>query len=150
VSKRLMAMLVAATALALIAGGCGGGDEESLTRAEFIEQADAICTESSKQIEREYRAFAEGGARKGGISKAEGQEVGQEILLPNVQSRVEELRELNPPEADEDQITAMLDALEAGVEEGRENPKSLFSGDYPLEEANKMAQEYGFKACGRA
>jgi hypothetical protein len=147
---RLTAALVGVLALAAIASGCGSGGDERLTKAEFIEQADAICKQANNRIRKEYEAFVKENVGQNGVSRAQGTEVGENILLPNVQSQAEEVRELEPPEVDEDQIAAMLDAFEAGVRKGREEPKSLFSADYPLDEANAMAHKYGLKVCGLA
>jgi len=148
---RLMAMLAGVVAIAAIATGCGSGGSDPLTKAEFIEQADRICKEGSNQIRKEYEAFAkQHNTAKTGVSQEQGTEIGLQILLPNVQSQTEELRELEPPEGDEAQVAAMLDALEAGVEEGNQNPKSLLSSNYPLSKGNQLAQKYGFKVCGQA
>lgn len=145
---RLTVVLTAVLAMAAIATGCGGGGSESLTKAEFVEQADAICKQSSNRIGKEYEAFAKSQAKETGLSPMQWTETGEQILLPNVQAQAEELRELAPPEADADEISRMLDTFDAAVEEGQEDPKSLFSANSPLAEANELAREYGFEVCG--
>jgi hypothetical protein len=136
---RLTAVLIGVLALAAIAAGCGSGGSDPLTKAEFIEKADAICTQARNRIKKESAAVTK---------EAQGAEVSEKIVLPNVQIQAEELRDLEPPEADEDQIEAMLDRLEAGVEKGRQEPESLLSADSPLIKANEMAEKYGLKVCG--
>jgi hypothetical protein len=146
---RLMAVLTGVLAMVAIATGCGGGDSERLTKAEFIEQGDAICEQSNNQIRKEYEAFAKSNeVKEAELTNAQGAEIGGQILLPNMQTQAEELRELNPPEADEKQIVKMLDALEAGIAKARDEPKSLIGADYPFAETNELAQKYGFKVCG--
>jgi len=68
-SKRLLALLFGALAIALVAG-CGGGSDSttggdssesasSLTKAQFIKQADGICEQGNKAVAAEAEEFAE-------------------------------------------------------------------------------------------
>ena len=60
------------------------------------------------------------------------------------------IRDLTPPEGDEDQITAIVDAADQGIDEIEADPAALTQGDEnPLAEASRLASEYGMKACGQ-
>lgn len=154
-SKRLIVTLAGIAAIAVIAAGCGSGSDDStssLTKAEFIAQADAICKKGNDEIEANFEAFAKKNGLKGNEepSKAQGVEISETILLPSIESQSEELRDLEVPNGDEAEISAMLESLDQGVEEAEEDPESLFaSKSDPFGPANKKAKEYGLKVCGQ-
>jgi hypothetical protein len=153
VSKRICTMLAAVVALAAVAAGCGGGDgedEATLTKAQFIKQADKICKKISEKNKEDFQAFVQKAQGEGGLEKSGG-DIGQEVVLPNFEAKVAQLTELEPPSQGEKQITAWYEALEAALEEAQEDPNTLIgfaaSPDAPLVEANRIAREYGFEEC---
>jgi hypothetical protein len=155
VNKGLIAVFVGVVAIAAIVAGCGSSDDESssLTKAQFVAQADAICKAGNAEIESEFEAFA----KKNNIdeneepSKAQKVELSETILAPNVTNQAEEIRALEAPSGDEDEVSAMLDSLDEGVEEVEANPQAPFESKQPnpFGPANKLAQEYGLKVCGQ-
>ncbi len=154
-SKRPIALLAGALAIALIAAGCGSSSDDStasITKAEFIKKSDAACTKGNEQIESEFQSYA----RKNGISEkkepteAQSTQLSETILLPAVQQEVEEIRALGAPSGEEDKVNAVLDAVEEGIEKGEEDPGSLVTENpAAFAKANKLANEYGFKVCGK-
>jgi hypothetical protein len=155
VSKRIIAMLAGALAIAIVAG-CGGGgdsttgsDSSSLTEAEFIKQADAICEKGDKESSKEVEAFVEeNNVDTNKPTTKQQEEVITEVVAPNVQGQVEQISELGAPSGDEKKIEAMVDAVEEGVEEIEADPKKLIEGNNPLGKGSKLAKEYGLKSCG--
>jgi len=150
VGKRLTAMLAGALALAAIAG-CGGSDsEESLSKAQYIKQGDAICQEAYDEYQSEYDAYAkEHGIKKGAFpSRKQLYEVMEEFYIPSREARLAGLQELNPPSADEDEVEAILAATEDGLEKANKNAQLLFGETpYPFEKANDLSTAYGFEVC---
>lgn len=154
-NKGLIAAFIGVVAIAAIVAGCGSSDDESssLTKAQFIAQADAICKKGNAEIESEVEAFAE----ENGIeeneepSKAQQAEVSETILAPNIENQSEEIRDLEAPSGDEDEVSAMLDSLDEGVEAVEANPEAPFESNQPnpFGQANKLAKEYGLKVCGQ-
>jgi hypothetical protein len=154
-SKGLIATLAGVAAIAMIVAGCGSSSDDStssLTKAQFIVKADAICKKGNTEIESGFEDFA----KEAGIKEnkeptpAQGVEVSETVLIPYIKEQSEELRDLEVPSGDEEEITAMLDALDEGVEEAEEDPEALFtSKSDPFGPANKMAKEYGLKVCGQ-
>jgi hypothetical protein len=142
----LFLMLAGVLAIGLIASGCGSDDDstdgEALTKEEFIAQADAICQQgnddldaasarlSTKTTDAQFEAFV------------------NDEIVPNVQGQLDQIGELVPPEADQEQIDALLDSANDGVEELAQDPSQAQYGD-PLGEANTLATDYGLKVCGR-
>jgi hypothetical protein len=155
VSKRFIALLAALAAISVIAAGCGGGSDSSSTsatisKAQFIKQADAICAKGNKENEAEFEEFAKenGLSEKKEPTKAQQEEAISEIVAPGVEKQIEEIDALGAPEGDEGKIEAMVAAVEEGAEEIEANPASLIEGKNPLAKGSKLAKEYGLKTCG--
>jgi len=156
--KKALWLLVLALATGLIAAGCGDDDDddggngggnggEALTKQEFITQADQICSEGNAEIE----AGAEDtfGGSDQPPSPAEEEQFATDTVIPSIQSQVDQIGELASPEGDEDQVQAILDAAQEGLDAGNDDP-SLFAGENqdPLAEATRLAKQYGLKVCG--
>jgi hypothetical protein len=155
VSKRLVALLAALAALALIVAGCGSGggstssESSSLTKAELIKQGDAICKQGEEALEEEANEFAkENGIDTNKPTKAQQEEVIAQVVAPSLHKQAEELRELGTPSGEESVVEEIFDSLEKGTEELEAEPGALLKGTNPVEEASKLAREYGFKECG--
>jgi ABC-type glycerol-3-phosphate transport system substrate-binding protein len=157
-SKRLIAMLAAVLAVAVVAAGCGGSDDSSsattetaaaLSKAEFIKQADAICTKGNESIETEANEFAEeNNVNTKKPKRAQQEEVIIDVVAPGVRRQGEEIAELGAPSGDEEEIDAIVAAVEEGADELEEDPGLLISGKNPLAKGSKMADSYGLKVCG--
>ena len=147
-----LAVLVAVAAVVIGCGSSDGGETstETLTKVEFVKQADAICEKGTEENQAEFEEFAEenGLSEKKEPTKAQQEEAVTEIVAPGVQKQIEEIDALDAPEGDEEQIEAMVAAVEEGVKEIEENPAALTEGKNPLAEGSKLAKEYGLKACG--
>jgi hypothetical protein len=162
--RRLVVALFALLAVVLIAAGCGGGGSsssstsgsttesdsggEAPTKADFIKEADKICTDDEDELNQEINAFA----KEKGISKTEEPakdlqiELFHNLVLPNIAKQAEELAELTPPEGDEATIEDLTDTLTEEVAAAEE--ESGLPGDTTLKGATDKAKAYGFKSCG--
>ena len=133
-------------ALALIAAGCGGDDEgEALTKEEFIAQADEICATGDEEISAS--ADEEFGDLKEEPPAEEQEAFLSEVVAPNYESQLAEIRELNPPEEDAEEVEALLSALEELIAQLRDDPAAVLEATEPPE-ASILAQEYGLQNCG--
>ncbi|HEX5929441.1 MAG TPA: hypothetical protein VFY48_08610 [Solirubrobacterales bacterium] len=148
--KVLLAMVMAIALVAL--AGCGGSDddggEEALTKVEFIEQGDAICTKAEDQAETEAEEFAEeNGFNLEKATDEELEEAVAEVLVPALGQQAEEIDALAAPEGDEETVEEIVVALEDGTADVEDDPSVVFEGS-PLKEASQLAKAYGFKVCG--
>jgi hypothetical protein len=156
-SKRLLVLLAGALALGLLVAGCGSSDDSSeentssLTKAEFIKQADAICEKADDEIEGEVEAFAE----ENGIptDKEPSDEVKEElvveVIVPSIEEQAEGIAALGAPSGEEDQIDQIVEGIETAASETAEDPSSVISGsEGAFKGVNEEAKEYGFKVCG--
>lgn len=152
-NKALLAALAALFVLAALVAGCGGGDETTdetvtLTKAEFIEQGDAICKKGNDLSEKEAEEFAEANDFElGKASKEQLEEAVAEVLVPNLNQQAEELDALGAPEGDEDKVEAIVVSLEGAADELEDEPGLIFEGK-ALKEPTELAQDYGLKVCG--
>ncbi|MGH2923504.1 MAG: hypothetical protein ACRDKH_05690 [Solirubrobacterales bacterium] len=146
-------LLVIALAAGLIAGGCGddddddGGGGEALTEQEFITQADQVCRDGDAEIEaEEQQLFGEGEP-----SQAEIERYATEIFVPGVQSQIDGIRELQPPEEIEGEVTEFLDTAETALDGVEEDPSAFGDeqAEDPFAEATQMASDLGLKVCAQ-
>lgn len=159
---RLTALLIAALVIAAVASGCGGGGNgsssgddgdataTSISKAEFIKEADAVCTQGGKRTRAKFAVFFEEKAIPEGQEPSTEQleEIGTKIMVPALEEQVEEVRKLGFPAGDEDQIEAFLSGVEEATEKIEEEPKLAKSADKLLTDAHKAIAGYGFKVCG--
>jgi hypothetical protein len=144
-----LAMLVAALAAALIAAGCGGDDDDDdiADRAALIQEADAICAEGDREIDAEAQDVF-GGAQQE-PPPAEQEAFVEDTVIPNIQDQIDQLRELDPPDEDADEFTAILDEAQAALDELEQDPAAFVGGGQnPFAEVNQMAREFGLEECG--
>jgi hypothetical protein len=166
-------LLVTVLAAALIAAGCGDDDEDTTTAAtttetgatgatgaaggeplskpEFVRRADEICREGDRRIDQEAEDFFGGLEQDPGSAELE--EFASEVVIPNIQQQLDDIRSLTPPEGDEDEVSAILDAAQEGLDELEADPSSIDEGPDAggaFAEANRLAQDYGLKECGDA
>ncbi len=148
-SKGLIALFAGVLLIALVAGCGSSSDSSSLTKAEFIKQADAICTKGEKAIETGAEKFAEeNNVNTEKPTKAQKEEVITQVVAPSIRKQGEEISELGAPSGDEDKVEAIVDSVEEGADELESKPAQLFEGKNPLAAGSKLAKEYGLKVCG--
>lgn len=138
-------------ALAMVVGlgvaGCGDGGGDPLTKAAFVERGSQICTETNQRIEeRAASAFREPGK----IPTAEEiEKFASETVVPQIESELDRLEELEPPEDDVDRIDDIIEEGRNGVDDVREDPTILLSSaDDGLSEYRELASGYGLENCG--
>ncbi len=168
---RLLSSLVGAVVVAVLVTGCGGGsgsstgeaDEARLSHAEWVSQADAICSvdhEANATLESEFQALA-----KGGLTSAKVREEAAELLrgaVPSVETEVEGIRALRPAPADEAQVIRVVGGLERTQRLDEKLAEALETGSAQELEAvigqvaangtrlEALAGELGTKVCGKA
>ena len=158
-AKTIAVSLVAGLSLAAC-GDDGGG--ESLSKEDFIAQADAICADHGTQLDAIFEeAFAEVDETDMDDPQAAAQQYAGVVAdsEPVMRDQVEALRALEPPEADADELNSQLDALDAAVTEfvdltedgaaGDEAALAAIESDVdPFAAVNERAFEYGLRVCG--
>ena len=146
VNKVVVGIILGLVAIAAIASGCGGGDDDSLTKAEFTRKAEAICT---KGQEKKGTALAAGFEEKGkkASSKAVQEELVTDYALPPLDQMTAELAALDPPSEDEEQVEEMIGSYEEALAKMKKDPAIGIAESNPFAEADRMAQQYGLEVC---
>jgi hypothetical protein len=154
--KTAVAMLATVLAAGLIAAGCGGDDDDDTaaatptpggeppSKSEFIQEADAICSEGDQEIDQ--------AAEQLGPGRPSDQELEQfttGTLVPGIQQQIDDLRALTPPAGDEEEISQFLDSAQQALDELEQDPALLLSGDDPFVEVRQFGERYGFEACAQ-
>ena len=142
--RKMFFALLAVALLALI--GCGGDDEgsgsgEPLTKAEFLEQGNAVCAEGNEAIDDAAADLSQNSPQE------EIEAFASETLVPEVQEQIDGLSELSPPEGDEAKVEAIIEAAQEANDQVEEDPSLITSSEDPFNEANDLASEYGLEEC---
>jgi len=138
--------------VALVLAGCGGGGdsgEASISKEQFIAKMDAICKRGNNRSEVAFASVLKAIGRGEKPSQAEYEKAVGAVLVPSVKREIEEIKRLDVPSGDEDEIDEILDALEEGVETAERNPQAVVvSSDAVYGIASRLAGEYGLEVCG--
>jgi hypothetical protein len=152
--------VVALLVSGLIAAGCGGGggDDSStssaststgaLSKADYIAKGDQICAQGTLVI-------GQAGREQFGSSQPtqdQAVQFGQDTVVPSLEDTLAKLRALEPPAGDQAKTAAIYDALEEGVNKLKQDPNLFVESNSggAFDQANQLAQAYGFKQCGQS
>lgn len=162
-NRHLCAAVAVAGAAVIAITGCGGSGKDGggsasasvtigpLSKAEFIKQGDAICDKAKVDLLEEAKSFLEENGVDGSHppSKAQGEEVITNVLLPRFRAQLQEIAALGAPKGEVDEVQAILDTAEAEADEVEADPR-IESGADPFHETNAKAKDFGFKSCDNA
>ncbi len=132
-------------------------DTGSLSKTQFVAQASKICRARMNEVDRKFAAYLKGNPDIGSLSRAEQAEKAEEIVetiyLPEHDRRIDEVASLGAPSGDEEQVAAILEALEKGLAKAEEDPlkfvQALSPKYRPFAQAERLAAAYGVALCGR-
>ena len=142
-----LAGLGAALLVLLAFAGCGG-DEHELSKDEFVDQANAVCTEGNEALDAAFStAFPDGDP-----SDEDVKAFMDDTVLPGIRAQIDEIRALGSPDEIADDVESFLDGTDARLDEiGAMGAEELFalvtSGDDPFDALNDSAAELGLTEC---
>lgn len=163
-------LLTIAFAIAVL-GGCGGGGgsgsssgdstvqstggseavgTSSLDKAEFVKQADEICAEESELFLKSITNYMAKHPPQAGESEQEVAADGvRQTLLPKFQNQIDRVRELGAPAGEEEEVEAILEAMQHAVDSlAQRNEVALATDiDKEFKPAGKLAVQYGLENC---
>jgi hypothetical protein len=125
---------------AVLISACGSSDPGPLTKAEFLKQGSALCSQLAGKQREAIDSFDGSKASAG-----EMEEVVAAALGP-VKDLAGELRSLEGPRAATKAVKVYAIKLEAAVTKAEANPPVAVSG-VVFESANKAAERAGLRAC---
>jgi hypothetical protein len=121
----------------------------SLSKSQFIKKASVICERVRKEL---ASGFGEYGAEhqvpsSGPKAQTAAGDFIDTVFVPIYQKQIDQLSELGAPSGDEEEIEAILEAMQKGLQEGQENPLAFIKGAPFLREAANLTASYGLTAC---
>lgn len=155
--RGITAVAAFAVVAAILASGCGGGSSDtveiqtgSLSKAEFIEKADAVCTKGQERGGRELSSYMSKNhiTLTGPLPNAVAAGLFGSVIEPVYQQEIAEISELGAPDKDAEKVTAMLEAIEAGLAKGQRDPAGVVSRNELVPAAGELARAYGLATCG--
>lgn len=161
-STKVFFSLIAVIAAVALVAGCGGGDNSeataergrvtvetgSLSKAEFVEQVDAICKETKERFFEEVQVKSERAAEDRNRINPETQYgIYASVIDPLYHEMAQEISELGAPPGDEKQITKLVNAIPRDIEIVNANPIKAFDDGTPLSETLKLAEAYELGGC---
>ena len=120
---------MAVAMLGVVGVGCGGGGDDttsSLTKAEYVKQADAICAERKKEWQTALTDYRKEAEKKNAVGNAKlekelAEDALSDSMLPSLQTQLESLEDLGSPQGKEKQAEKMVESLAKwvkGIEKG--------------------------------
>ncbi len=148
-ARSLIVGIVAA--LVLVSCGGGGDDENTLSEAEFVSRANAICDGHARAIEEASRS--QFGATREVPSADQIESFASRTVVPEVERMVEELEDLKPRERDQGDFRDYLSETRRALDdEIKDDPSSILSEQAqsdPFIEANEQARDLDLNECAR-
>jgi hypothetical protein len=142
-------------ALVVLPPGCGSNGGEgtvpagTLSKAQFLKQATAICAQGTKEAQKlDDAAWEKYEPDRSTTNEAVLNKVSL-ALLPAREEELRRLRALGLPKGDEQLVDRMLTATEEGYEEGKEDPTVLrdWPPDFGFSRAYEIGAKYGLEGC---
>jgi hypothetical protein len=148
--RRPLALIV----IALATAGCMGGDDEAVSRDDYIAKADVICGDYQVRLSRIPRPVTASPVELGSYL---------ERALPIAREQLEKLKELDRPsdETDRQDVDRLLVLLEQELDLNDAAQRAAAAGnraslDSNLQqgaalaaEANQLSEQLGFVVCAR-
>lgn len=149
--KPIFLLTFVAGLVAMIATGCGGNS--SLTKAEYVKQADAICKKAEKNKKGKIEAFLQKNAPTPGkkLSLEEEAKFATDFtiraVLPSLRTEADELDGLDSPSNEGERANAIIEGFDEMVRKLEDNPAIIAIKPDPFEKVARMARDYGFQTC---
>jgi hypothetical protein len=154
--------LIAGTLVVLVSSGCGGSGNSgantdggqgitvqtgSLSKAQFIKQADAICAKAVGKTRLAVQAYARQSRSSLNDPKIDAKLINT-VLLPEYKEEIDRIKALGAPSGDEEKIAAIIEETQQGLREAREDPVEFVNRTSPFHKALRLGEAYGFNSCG--
>lgn len=149
---RLVVTLVGVVCLAAVIVGCGssssGSSGDELTKAEYVEQANAICRRAAAKrdadVQEVYKTQQQSGEK---VDASFGEDLVLKVALPPLSQMTDDLAALGDPDPGSDEAAEVVEAYEAGITRIEEEPAKILKGTDAFAGARKKAEAFGLKDC---
>ena len=161
-SSRGPFLLVALMAAMLLGAGCGSSSDDgitvetgSLSKAEFIQKADAICKAAQAALVTKFWGFIEKHEKTANAQSFSAKEalLGESIdavVAPNVEGEIKQISALGAPEDYATEVASFLNVLQERLQKLNEDPGELTRTGTPFVQAGDVAKRAGMKGCAES
>jgi hypothetical protein len=132
--------------VALLIAGCGDSEESSLTKAEFVKQANAACKEHADERNELFQKVSKT-IKASEVTKADQEMLIDEVLIPPYEKNIESIEDLGAPEGDEEKVENITEEMEKAIEKIEANPLVALRSTIQFAGANAALSKYGLDAC---
>lgn len=141
-------------ALVAMASACGGSSESTISKAQFIKRADAICEKTNKvqlaAMEKAAKLTEKTlGVKIEQLSEKQQEEAVVGAVLPAVPREVEELEALPLPEGSEEEAEQIIQGIAGAAREVKPGDR-IDELEETFAAINKRLAKFGFKRCTAA
>jgi hypothetical protein len=143
--------LAAALFVTALLAGCGGGGSSDggdvtagdVSKDEYIAQANKICRESDDEFQKATEDLPDNPSQDEIVATID------DSIVPILRDTLDQLRALEAPQADVDELTGIYDGLQGEIDAVDEDPEK-FAGQSanPFEESSAAFTDYGMDDCG--
>jgi hypothetical protein len=139
--RRAAMLVLGFGALMTVGLAACGDDEDTLTEEEFVEQGNAICDEGTERTDAIFDDL--------GDEPTEEQLLGAvQDVADDVESQIDDLRELAEPDEMSDDVDVALDGADEAVEALRDTSiEDLQTGEDPFADSRPALREVGLASC---
>lgn len=144
----------------LVVGGCGGEDSLSVsmttvTKKQWVHRAYEICSRLSAEQQDQHYAFERThGMTVGELDQREQEKINTVFVMPFVERKIDALRALPVPEAEQAKVEAILKSMEEGIRLSKAHPDWLAAPTQahpiPFADTIELTNAYGIWICGQA
>lgn len=153
-NRGLLAGVLFLCLAAIAIAGCGGGSDETasgesetLSKAQWVKQADAICAKANSRQEAVLRKEAQEAG--GAPTKSEQEDFVHNAGVPPLREAAASLGELGAPAGAEEKAEAFIDALEKATDEIEAEPLEFIEAkSQAFTPVERQAEQLGLKVCG--
>lgn len=150
IHSKISSAIVLASTLLLVScgssdsGGTGDTTGTTITKADFVEQANTKCTDLSERISAGQDALGSS------PTDAEISAFVSDVIVVGFKATFDDIRDLGFPAGVEDLLEGILTDTENILDEIANDPIASFGGDSPFVDVNARFNDYGLTACGEA
>jgi hypothetical protein len=144
-------VLLSVFAVGLVGCGDGGGttQSETLTKAEYVKQADQVCGKTEGRQRALLTKFQKEN-RNIGSGQAATEKMISTAALPPMAEQIQELSQLPPPDQEAAKAKAYIEELEKGLAIAEKEPGTLLLSPGAFTKSEEAARAFGFKTCAGA
>lgn len=143
-------LLAVAASAALVVAGCGGGDEASsastLSKAEFVKRANAVCRKERAGLAGRIAEFEQ---RRGGKKPRPYADAVHFVVLPTIESEIWKIESIGTPVGEKERIRVLLAAERSALDSVAVKPRvpSIEAARQPFDRSGRMFRAYGLSSC---